>query len=201
MKRVAGLALALGLVLPGCGSTRSPLPLVEGPPPASLSSVVFAGHARAFRWEKGAWAAAPEYDYDFIVLERRFAEHWEAVKEIHRRHPRYDGRAGPRDETLWFMVRKTPAAEGGFDLAVETSVGNGSGHEKADGEGVTFELKSARTGWFIPFDTIRIRQERPAHEGRLAETVELFSRKKGLEVPFMKMEEDGTVYRPVGSGS
>ncbi len=200
MKRRTVFALALGIALPGCGSLHSPLPLTEGPPPAPLSSVVFAGHARAYRWEKGAWAAAPGYDYDFLVLERRFAEHWEAVKEIHRRNPHYDGRAGPRDETLWFTVREAPASVGGFDLAVETSVGNGSGHETADGEGVAFELKSARTGWFIPFDTIRIRQERPAHEGRLEETVELFSRKKGLEAPFMKMEEEGTVYRPVGSG-
>ncbi len=201
MTRPALLALVLGIALPGCGSLHSPLPLTEGPPPPAVSSVVFAGHGRAFRWEKGAWAATPEYDYDFLVLERRFADHWEAVKEIHRRHPRYDGRAGPRDETLWFTVRKTPSADGSFDLAVETSVGNGSGHEKADGEGVAFELKSSRTGWFIPFDTIRIRQERPPHEGRLEETVELFSRKKGLEVPFMKMEEEGTVYRPAGSGS
>jgi hypothetical protein len=146
---------------------------------------------------KEGWVAVPEYDYDFVVLERRSADRWEAVKEIHRRHPKYDGRAGPRDQTLYFLVRTSPAPDGGSDLVVESSLGRGSGHEKAGGEGVLLELASSRKGWFVPFDTIRIRQERPVVEGRIRETVELLSRKKGREVPFMKMEEDGLVYRPV----
>ena len=32
--------------------------------------------------------------------------------------------------------------------------------------------------------------------GRLTETVELFSRRHGAEVPFMRMAEEGLVYRP-----
>src|ERR1035437_3257575 len=57
-----------------------------------------------------------------------FADHWEAIKEIHRRHPRYDGRAGPRDQTLYFFVRMSPAPDGGYDLVAEGSPGRGSGH-------------------------------------------------------------------------
>jgi hypothetical protein len=45
--------------------------------------------------------------------------------------------------------------------------------------------------------TIRIRQSRGGADGRLVETVELFSRRQGEEIPFMRMEEEGTVYRPV----
>ena len=67
-------------------------------------------------------------------------------------HPRYDGRAGPRDQTLYFFVRIPPAPDGGYDLALE---------------------------------------------GRVQETVELLSKGKGREVPFMKMEEEGLVYRAV----
>lgn len=191
-------ALLAALLLAGCASTSSPLPFTEAPPPDSPASSVFAGHARAFRFAKGAWVAAPEYDYDFIVLERRSAGRWETIKEVHRRHPKYDGRAGPRDQTLWFVVRTSPSPDGGSDLAVEGTLGRGSGHEKAGGEGVVLELAYARKGWFVPFDTVRIRQERPVADGRLEETVELFSRKDGREVPFMKMEERGLVYRPVG---
>jgi hypothetical protein len=132
-----------------------------------------------------------------LVLERRFADHWEAIKEIHRRHPRYDGRAGPRDQTLYFFVRMSPAPDGGYDLVAEGSLGRGSGHETAGGGGLVLELASARKGWFVPFDTIRIRQERPAVEGRVQESVELLSKGKGREVPFMKMEEEGLVYLPV----
>ena len=108
--------LVLAGFLAGCSSTTSPLPLTDTPPPAPSSSSIFAGHARAFRFVQGAWVAAPEYDYDFLVLERRFAGHWEAIKEIHRRHPRYDGRAGPRDQTLYFLVQMSPASDGGYDL-------------------------------------------------------------------------------------
>lgn len=193
--RILPILLA-ALVLGACASTRSPLPFSEGPPPAASSSLVIAGHARAERFTKGAWTAAPEYDYDFVVLERRFSDRWETVKEIHRRHPRYDGRAGRRDETLWFVVRTSPAADGGLDLAVEGTLGRGSGHEKPGGEGVVLELAYARAGWLVPFDTVRIRQERPAADGRIEETVELFSRKEGREVPFMRMEETGLLYRP-----
>ncbi len=196
MSRPFSILLVLAAFLAGCSSTTSPLPLTDTPPPVPSSSSVFTGHARAFRFVRGAWVAAPENDYDFLVLERRFADHWEAIKEIHRRHPGYDGRAGPRDQTLYFSVRKSPAPDGGYDLFVESSLGRGSGHEKAGGGGLVLEI-AARKGWFVPFDTIRIRQERPAAEGRVEETVELLSKGKGREVPFMKMEEEGRVYQPV----
>jgi hypothetical protein len=194
--RDALILLASAAFLGGCSSTTPSLPLTETASPTPSFSSVFAGHAAAFRFAEGTWVAAPEYDYDFLVLERRFADHWEAIKEIHRRHPRYDGRAGPRDQTLYFLVRMSPAPDGGHDLAVEGSLGRGTGHEKAGG-GLLLELTSAQKGWFIPFNTIRIRQERPAVEGRVHETVELLSKGKNGEVPFMKMEEEGLIYRPV----
>jgi hypothetical protein len=199
MTRNRGVPSLLGavLLLAGCSSTSSPLPQTEAPAPVPVSSSAFAGHARAFRFVKGAWVASPEYDYDFIVLERRFADRWETIKEIHRRHPRYDGRAGPRDQTVWFAVRTSPAADGGSDLAIDGTLGRGSGHERPGGEGTVLELAYAKRGWFVPFDTVRIRQERQAVDGRFRETVELVSRKDGRETPFMKMEEEGLVYRPV----
>ena len=197
MTRTSPINLVLAAVLAGCSSGRSPLPLTDSPPPVPLSSSVFAGHALAYRFVEKAWVAAPEYDYEFLVLERRFADHWDAIKEVHRRHPKYDGRAGPRDQTLYFLVRMSPAPDGGYDLDIESSMGRGSGHEKAGGGGLVLELASAKKGWFIPFDTIRIRQERPAVEGRIQETVELLSKGKGQEVPFMKMEEEGLVFLPV----
>jgi hypothetical protein len=118
------------------------------------------------------------------------------IKEIHHRHPRYDGRAGPRDQTVYFLVRTFPAARGGLDLAVEGTLGAGKGHEGAEG-GLVIEIASAEQGWFVPFNTIRIRQTRGTAKGRLEEVVELFSIKEGRELPFMKMQEEGIVYRPI----
>jgi hypothetical protein len=95
------------------------------------------------------------------------------------------------------MVRTSPAADGGLDLTVEGTLGAGKGHEKPGG-GIVIEVTPAEKGWFVPFDTIRIRQSRGSENGRLEEFVELFSRRNGREVPFMKMQEEGVVYRPIG---
>ncbi len=191
--------LLSGLLLSGCVSTKSTLPTVEELPAPSPSSKVLAGRGRAFRHVKGKWVAVPAYDYEFVVVERRSADRWETTKEIHRRHPKYDGRAGPRDQALWFLVRTSPAPDGGLDLAVEGTLGRGTGHEKPGGEGVVLELSRGKKSLFVPFDTVRIRQEPAGADGSFRETVELLSRKDGTEVPFMKMEEEGLVYAPAYS--
>lgn len=57
-------------------------------------------------------------------------------------------------------------------------------------------MASAQKVLFVPFEAIRIRQ-RPSRESHLEETVELFSKKDSVERPFMRMVEQGLVYRPV----
>lgn len=195
MMHLFPLLAAIIFSLAACTSLQTSLPLTEQPPPPALSSSVFAGHARAERFVAGSWLPVPEQDYDFLVLERRFADRWESVKEIHRRHPRYDGGAGPRDQTLYFAVHTSPAIDGGLDLLVEGSLGVGKGHMRPGG-GVVVELIATARGWFVPFDTVRISQSREGADGRLAESVELFSRRDGKEIPFMRMAEEGIIYRP-----
>jgi len=51
----------------------------------------------------------------------------------------------------------------------------------------------------VPFNTIRIRQTRDAMKGWFKEVVELFSRREGREIPFMRMQEEGIIYRPAAS--
>ncbi len=197
MKRLLFFLFVLVFPAVACSSLRTPLPLTDGPPPAGLSSSVFVGYGRSFLFEKENWVRVPAYDYEFLVYERRFADRWETVKEIHRRHPGYDGRAGRRDQTLYFVVRTSPSAKGGLDLTIEGTLGSGKGHEEAGGSGWVLELAPAERGWFVPFDTIRIRQTRGTTKGRFAEVVELFSRRQGREIPFMKVEEEGVVYGPI----
>jgi hypothetical protein len=196
MKGLKSILMGAAFLLAACSSLHTPLPLTDGPPPTPLSSSVYVGYGRAFRFAGGTWTGVPEYDYEFSVVERRFARHWEAVKEIHRLNPAYDGGAGPRDQTVYFMVRTSPAADGGLDLTVTGTLGSGKGHEKPGG-GIVLEVVPVEKGWFVPFDTIRIRQSRRTENGRLEEVVELFSRRNGREVPFMKMQEEGVVYRPI----
>lgn len=195
MLRGPSLLLVSSLALWGCGAGASRLPLTALPPPEPASSAVFAGWSTAYRLSQGAWLRAPGYDYDFTVLVRRYPRRWDVVKEVHRRSPDYDGLAGPRDQTLHFEVDATPTPDGGSTLAVRGTLGSGTGREEPDGR-LVLEIASASRGWFVPFDSIRIRQEPPDAEGRIRETVELFSRKKGREAPFMRMEESGRLYRP-----
>ncbi len=196
MKLLRAVLLVVAVPLAACSSLHSPLPLTDVPSPAAQSSTVVVGYGRASRFVDGSWVPFPAYDYEFVVLEKRFADRWETVKEIHRRHPHYDGRGGPRDQTLYFVVRTSPAADGGVDLQVESTLGDGKGHEDASGR-LFLELAFAERGWLIPFDTIRLRQSRGIANSRIEEVVELLSRREGREIPFMKMEEEGIVYRPV----
>ncbi len=196
MKGLRYFLFIIAFPLAACTSLSTPLPLTDVPPPAVLSSRVFVGYAWASRFAKGNWVQVPEYNYEFLVLERRFTDRWEVIKEIHRRHPRYDGRAGPRDQTLYSVVRTSPAVDGGLNLAVEGTLGAGTGHEEPGG-GLVVELASAERGWFVTFDTIRIRQKRGAMDGRLEEVVELFSKRDGKEIPFMRMREEGIIYQPI----
>ncbi len=197
MKGFRSLLFLAALPVGACSSLHTSLPLTDVPPPATLSSTVFAGHALAFRFVHGDWTADPGNDYDLFVIERRFPDRWEVVKEIHRRNSRYDGRAGPRDQTLYFVVRTSPAADSGLDLTVEGTLGAGKGHEEARSSGLVLELAAAEKGWLVPFDTIRIRQIRGIKRGQFEEIVELFSRREGREIPFMKFKEEGTVYQPI----
>ena len=198
MKRLRYVLFTVIFSFLACANLHTPLPLTDVPPLAALSSTVFVGYAQASRFINGNWVPVPEYDYEFLLLERRFPGRWETIKEIHRRHPRYDGLAGRRDQTLYFSVRTSPAADGGLDLLAEGTLGTGKGHEEPGG-GLVIELASAERGWFVPFDTIRIRQTRGPTKGRVEEIVELFSRKDGREVPFMKIHEKGAIYRPIAS--
>ena len=179
-----------------CSSLRTSLPLTKAQVPTPLSSLVSVGHATASYFAKGSWVPAPAFDYEFMVLERRYADRWEAVKEIHYRDPRYDGRAGPRDQTLFFEVLTVPAADGGLYLTVVSTLGKGRGHSDVGSGKVSLELISAEKGWFVRYDRIRISQTRAIKEGRLEEVVELFSKPEGRELPFMRMEEKGTIYLP-----
>ena len=197
MKLLSALLFIFFIPLAACTSLRSSLPLDKAPLPTPLSSSVFVGRATASYFAKGSWVPAPAFDYEFLVLERRYADRWEAVKEIHYRDPRYDGRAGPRDQTLYFAVRTTHAVDGGLDLTVEGTLGNGRGHADAGGDRTSLELILAERGWFVRYDRIRINQTRAFKEGKLEEVVELYSKRDDREVPFMRMEEKGTIYLPV----
>jgi hypothetical protein len=195
---VTGLAvialLVPGMLLSGCSSLRSPLPLTEKAE-KPLRTAVYVGMGDAYRFVRGEWERLPSYDYEFTVVQRFHEDGWESIKEIHRRHPDYDGRAGDRDQTLYFRVKTGPAEGNSWTLHVQSSWGQGRGTADADLSNIVVEF-SPVISRFAPFNTFRITQKFSYDEGRLRETVELFKEKEGSESPFMRIEEEADLYLP-----
>jgi hypothetical protein len=157
-----------------------------------------AGRGEAFRYRKGSWTRAPEFDYEFSFHQERYGALRETTKEIHRRHPHFPWYAGPRDVTMHFEVREAPSGggAGAIGLTVVSSLGPGSGESDSRGENLTLTIGPIK-GLFLPYNTMKITQSADPRTGVLRETVELVKRKrKGPEAPYMKIEETGTIYLP-----
>jgi len=186
--------LVPGVLLSGCSSRHSPLPLT-GAAEKPLKTAVYVGMGDAYRFVRGEWERLPSYDYEFIVVQRFHEDGWESIKEMHRRHPDYDGRAGDRDQTLYFRVKTGPIEGSSRALHVQSSWGQGRGTADADLSNVVVEF-SPDISRFAPFNAFRITRKFSYDEGRLRETVEIFKKKDGQERSFMKMEEEADLYLP-----
>ena len=183
------------IVLSGCSSLHSPLPLTEKTE-KPMKTAVYVGRGEAYRFAHGGWERQHSYDYDFTVVQRFHEDGWESVKEIYRRHPDYDGRAGDRDQTLYFRAKTGPAEGNSRTLNVQSSWGQGRGTADVDLSNVVVEF-SPDISRFAPFNAFRITQKFSYDEGRLRETVEIFKKKGGQENPFMKMEEEADIFVPL----
>lgn len=140
---------------------------------APQATLVWVGVGECERYVDGQWVRAPEFDYDFSVEQRRFADRWQSVKSLRRRHPGYDGSAGPRTNTWFFDLELGPAGtEQGVPLAVRSSLGNGPGRADREFREATLELQ-ANVSSMAPFDRYRIEQHYRYEDGQLEETVSL----------------------------
>jgi hypothetical protein len=154
-------------------SARGVLPTHEGPPPAADVTIVWVGYGAAERMEEGRWTRRPEFDYEFTVEQRRYPDHWESVKHLRRRHPAYDGSAGPREQTYYFRLElASVAGDGRIPIRITSTLGPGEG--AADREYRTADLVlHPDVSRFAPFDTYRIAQAYDYEKGTLSETVSL----------------------------
>ncbi|GAB4487067.1 MAG: hypothetical protein OHK006_15670 [Thermodesulfovibrionales bacterium] len=152
---------------------------------------MFAGTGEAYRFIDGNWVRVPGFDYEFTVLQRSLPDGWESIKEIHRRHPDYNKIAGPRDQTLYFRVKKSKEQDGRVELIVESGLGTGKGTADSSLEHIRIEFRPDISR-FAPFNTYRLTQERT--KDKVTETIELFKEKDGAEHPFMKMVEKALIF-------
>lgn len=195
---VLGMTLTLSATASGCASrSLVPMPLDETPPgaprPAPEEVIVWVGHGQAERLEGGRWVRVPAFDYDFSVEQKRFADHWESVKTMRRASPDYDGSAGPREQILWFRI---DYLADGSDVRGEIQSAIGPGEMATDREFRQAELViHPDVAEPAPFDTYRITQRYLYEDGRLEETVELFDHEDGREIPWVRNQEQATLFR------
>jgi len=190
MKSVPVIVI-VALTLAACGGPASGvLPPREGPPVASDLTLVWVGYGEAERLEGGAWQRIPAFDYELTVEQRRYPDHWESVKHMRRRHPAYDGSAGPREQTLYFRAdlgAVTPS--GDVPIRITSTLGEGVG--KADRAFQSSLLVfRADVSSFAPFDTYRIDQRYAYDRGKLEELVSL---DKGT-TPWVRNHESATLF-------
>jgi hypothetical protein len=152
-------------------------------------TIIWNGISQAYRYVDGKWIRDEHYDYQFDVIQKRYDNHWKSIKSLHRLHPDYDGKAGDRDQTMYFEVMYKALKDSAVQSTITSSLGNGVGtsdHEFRNSQ-LTMYVKNASS--FMPYNKFRITQRYNYEEGLLTETVELIKEKDGKEIPFMKNEE------------
>jgi hypothetical protein len=180
----------------GCASTEQALMPTQEHTEAPLLTLVWIGTGKTERLDDGVWVRAPEFDYEFSVEQRRYADRWESIKSLRRRHPRYDGSAGPREQHMYFAVRyDAPDATGRVNAAIQSSLGSGQGFTDREFREATITL-SPEVSVMAPFDTYRITQRYGYEAGELHEVVELIDHVDGEERPWVRNLEDALLFGP-----
>lgn len=191
---VASLALSSAAIVacrPGPPGTPAGLTLAAATPPEPEVTLVWVGRGVAERHEAGAWRPAPTFDYDFTVVQRRYADHWDSTKTMRRVHPGYDGSAGPRLQVYQFRLDLAPGADGAVAYRVASSLGDGHGHGDREFRAAVLDL-DADVSLFAPFDRYRITQRYDYEGGRLTELVEL----SDGAAPWVRNHEEARLFGP-----
>ncbi len=192
------LTICAVISLASCSSSqKSIIPTSKALPSINDNyTIIWVGSGESYVFADGKYERSESNDYSFEVVQRRYGNSWKSVKNMHRIHPDYDGKAGEREQTMFFGID----FEKHSDVLVSTihsSLGNGTGSsdEEFREQVIQFEVDGASA--FAPYNTMRITQHYQYEEGVLLETVELFKMSDGEETPFAKIEESAVIFRPV----
>lgn len=183
------------ILLSGCGaSKKTPIPLSASVELDDTCTIIWNGISKAYRYENGEWKRTENYDYQFNVVQKRHDRLWESVKTLHRIHPEYDGKAGSRDQTMYFEVAYKNLIDGKVQATIHSSLGNGTGTTDTEFRQSVLTMDVPNASKFMPYNMFRITQNYNYEEGVLTETVELIKEEDGKEIPFMKNEEIALIY-------
>lgn len=171
--------------------TTKTLPTIE-----DNYSIVWVGSGEAYVFKAGKYVRNESNDYSFEVVQRRYANRWKSIKNMHRIHPDYDGKAGEREQTMFFGIDFSKEGEK-IISKINSSLGNGTGVSDNEFREQVIQFSIEDISSFAPYNTMRITQHYKYEEGILLETVELFKLSDDKETPFAKIEERAVIFRPV----
>jgi hypothetical protein len=192
---LTALTILITLSLTSCSSTKKvTIPLDSEISFEDTYTIIWNGYSKAFVWKDEKWQRAETFDYYFDVIQKRYDKKWKSVKSLHRIHPDYNGKAGQRDQTMYFEVRYNSIQDGIVNADLHSSLGNGSLTTDNEFRNSEMELKLKDANMFMPYNKIRITQHYDYENGKLTETVLLIKEKDGKEIPFMKNEEEAVFY-------
>ncbi|WP_437965399.1 hypothetical protein WMF04_38055 [Sorangium sp. So ce260] len=182
----------------GCGGPPpSPLPPTTAAAAEPEVTLVWVGRGESERFAEGQWVRTPESDYDFSVVQRRYKGRWDSIKEMHRRHPGYDGAAGPRDQVLHFALEVGAKQGSDVPVIIRSTLGDGDGRTDPEFRNSQLQMRARDVSSFAPFNAYRITQQYQYGEGKLVETVELIERDgEGRESPFVRIRERAALFAP-----
>jgi len=196
MKKLNFYAITIiSMIISSCSSSKQViLPLNSSVQLDDTYTIIWNGISKAYHYDNGEWKRAENYDYQFNVVQKRYDNHWESVKSLHRIHPDYDGKAGERDQTMYFEVDYKNLIDGKVQAVINSSLGNGTGTTDTEFRESVLTMYVPNASKFMPYNKYRITQNYNYEEGVLTETVELIKEKDGKEIPFMKNEETALIF-------
>ncbi len=196
MKKLSfSIATTAALMLASCNTSKQAIiPLSRSVVSDDTYTIIWNGVSKAFRYDNGQWLRAESYDYQFNVVQKRYDNHWKSVKSLNRIHPNYDGKAGDRNQTMYFEVAYKNLTDGKVQATINSSLGNGTGTTDTEFRKSVLTMYVPNASMFMPYNKLRITQHYDYEKGVLTETVELIKEKEGKETPFMKNEEAALIF-------
>ncbi len=191
------LAIIIAIICTSCSnSNKSIIPTSKTLPTTKDNyTILWLGKGESYIYINGKYERSKSNDYSFKVVQRRYGNSWKSIKNMHRIHPEYDGKAGEREQTMFFGIDFSKKGDK-IVSTINSSLGNGTGTTDNEFRNQTIQFSVDDISSFAPYNTIRITQHYKYEEGQLLETVELFKLKDGKVTPFVKIEESAEIFRP-----
>lgn len=185
----------ISLAFVSCTSTKQVIvPLSTNAIVEDTYTIIWNGTSQAYRYINEKWERDEKYDYIFDVVQKRYDNKWKSIKNMHRIHPDYDGKAGDRDQTMYFEFSYDKLKDNKVPTLMKSSLGAGEGLSDKEFRDQQFVIYMENSNSFSPYNKIKITQQYKYEEGLLIETVELLKEKDGKDMQFMKNEEQAFIY-------